>query len=161
MEERKPEKVILWAMAGWAILSTSFLLWLATYSWDRAPGIAVSAWKESTALGLVAILGGIGGLIRWMHWLRQTFGDSDNWTLWVIESVLMPLKGAALAIPFVLLLRAGIGITPPNGGGPGVNWIGLYAVAGLIGLFSPEAVSRLEKVFKSLFGEEREANNTQ
>jgi hypothetical protein len=106
--------------------------------------------KESAGLSVVTALGGIGGFIRWMHQLSVSDNQSENRIAWLFVSLLTPLKGAALAIPAVLVFRAGIG----GNGGQSVNWIGLYAVAGLVGLFSPEAVRRLEAVFKSLFGED-------
>src|SRR5437867_716769 len=98
------------------------------------------------------MLGALGGYIRWMHWLSRSKWEAGDLALWLLDSVLTPLKGAALAVPFTLLLRAGIVNPAVEGGGGGVNWIGLYGIAALTGLFAPEAVDQLERVFRAILG---------
>jgi hypothetical protein len=136
---------------------TSILLWLITHVWESAPGIVrdEGAIQERLGLGLIAMLGALGGYVRWMHWLSRSKWGAGQLSLWLLDSVLTPLKGAALAVPFTLLLRAGI-VNPATGeGGGGVNWIGLYGIAALTGLFAPEAVDQLERVFSAIFGVEK------
>jgi hypothetical protein len=149
---------ILIVTYAWATVFAGGLLFLMTLLWDSASGIVnpQTNAEERIGLSVIIILGALGGFIRWMDSLRNiqssTEKQSSDWTLWLFQSLIMPLKGATLAVPFTLLLRAGIAGLPEGNDGSGVNWIGLYAVAGLSGLFAPEAIEKLENAFRSLFG---------
>jgi hypothetical protein len=153
MAERQGWKVLT-ALYVWAVVVTGALLGLIAYVWEGAPGVGPPEVHplERTGLAVIGLLGAVGGCVRWMHSLSNSEGVETGRPLWIVESLLVPLKGAALAVPFTLMLRAGIvnpgGVT--NGGG--VNWIGLYGIAGLTGLFAPEAIDQLERVFGAMFG---------
>lgn len=156
MTERPTSKMWI-ALYAWAVVPTSLLLWLITHVWDSAPGIIreQGGAPERLGLGLIAMLGALGGYVRWMHWLSRSKWGAGDLEVWLLDSALTPLKGAALAVPFTLLLRAGIVNPGVSEGGGGVNWIGLYGIAALTGLFAPEAVEQLERVFRAMFGVEK------
>jgi hypothetical protein len=135
-----------WYWYLWAVVSTATMLWLVTSIWDTVPGITTSPVAERDGIGLVCILGTIGGLIRWMHRLFESQDKNLG-----LDSFLWPLEGAALSLIVVLLLRAGV-VSSAADQGKAVNWLGLYAIAGLTGLFAKEAVAKLAEVFTALLG---------
>ena len=82
------------------------------------------------------------------------FIDRERIWQWVLDSALTPLMGAALALVFCIGFRAGLTVQTPQGGAGNINWMGIYAVAGIVGLFSPDAIQRLKVTFKALFAED-------
>lgn len=150
-----------WGVFVWAVVWVSLLMWWIAAVWQVAPGIAAVAARERDGLGLIGMLGALGGYVRWMHAFGKALDGQgmdrgkDFGSFWFFQSLLVPLKGAALAIPATLVLRAGLTTTATLGDQSAVNWIGLYAVAGLVGLFSSEAVEKLESAFASLVGSKK------
>lgn len=137
----------------WALVPTCILLWLVTRLWSDAPGIAppTQVVNERQGMGLVMTLGAIGGYVRWMHYLRTIVDDPEKVWQWAIDSALTPLMGACLALLFCLAFRAGLTVQVSPPGNSSVNWMGIYALAGMAGLFSPDAIKRLEVTFQALF----------
>lgn len=68
---------------------------------------------------------------------------------WVPFYLLLPLVGASAALVFYIVLRGGL--FSPDAGTGEANPFGFAAVAGLVGLFSEEAMKKLRDVFSSLF----------
>lgn len=137
----------------WASIPTGGLLWLVTSIWPQAPGIAsnTQVLNEGKGIALVITLGAIGGYVRWMHYLRAMVYDPERIWQWLLDSALTPLMGAALALVFCITFRAGLTVQTSQGGANSVNWMGIYALAGIAGLFSPDAIKRLEVTFQALF----------
>jgi hypothetical protein len=137
----------------WAAIPAGGLLWLVTTIWPEAPGIASNAQivNEGKGIALVITLGAIGGYVRWMHYLRTIVFDPEKIWQWMLESALTPLMGAALALVFCIAFRAGLTVQTASGGSNSVNWMGIYALAGVVGLFSPDAIERLGLTFQALF----------
>lgn len=148
-------------MFGWAAGFGGLLLWMVTEFWPVAPGIAQNAQPadERTGLALIICLGAIGGYVRWMHYLRVIVYDPDKTWQWVLDSLLTPLAGAMLALLFCIAFRAGL-TQSGQSGGAGVNWMGLYALAGIAGLFSPDAIKRLEVMFQAMFASKAQNTRT-
>jgi len=138
----------------WALAGTSALLFLVTELWDSAPEIVEeSRASDRTGISLVMIFGAIGGFIRWMHFLREIDRNPKRRGDWFVTSLLTPLMGSALSLVFCIALRAGL-TTHHTAGKDAVNWLGLYALAGMIGIFSPDAVRRLQEMFRAAIGME-------
>jgi hypothetical protein len=135
-----------WFWYLWAVVSTSALLWSVTAVWDKAPGIAQSTAVERDGIGLVCILGAIGGLVRWLNELFKSSAQNPR-----LDSFLWLLESAALSLIVVLLLRAGVVSPSVSDGAKAINWLNLYAIAGLIGLFANEVVEKLAAVFSVIF----------
>jgi hypothetical protein len=71
----------------------------------------------------------------------------------VCDQHVNPLMGAALALKFGITVRAGLVVQGPGGEGrTSINWIGLYGIAGLVGLFAPDAVRMLARIFRTITG---------
>jgi hypothetical protein len=71
----------------------------------------------------------------------------------VVYYLLMPLEGAGLAVTLYLVVRVGV-LNPASSNGnvtQSLNWVGMYALAILAGLFSKQALELLGTVFNTLF----------
>jgi hypothetical protein len=137
---------VIWAIVG----SAGLYLWVECL-WDSAPGIAgVGSVPASNGVEMVGLLGAVGGYIRCLHTFTRCFSQKQSLLEWAISTLLTPLKSCLLALVTSLLILAGL--INLNKAGADANWIGIYAVSGLVGLFANEAVSKLEEVFKTLFG---------
>ena len=141
------------AVFCWASIPTAVLLWFVTQLWPKAPGVATDTQfvNEGNGMALIMVLGAIGGYVRWMHYLRVIVYDRNAIWQWVLDSALTPLMGAALAAVFCIAFRAGLTVQTTQSGAGNVNWMGIYALAGIVGLFSPDAMTRLEVTFHALF----------
>jgi len=100
-------------------------------------------------------MGALGGCLHWISSLVIFVGNRQLQRSWVLYYPLMPVEGAALAIIFYLLLRAGV-LSPTMQGGSqsvtaGMNIVAIYAFAGLAGIFSRQALQMLGDVFNTVF----------
>jgi hypothetical protein len=143
----------VWVLLIWALLGTSGLLYAAMELWSTAPGVGVGTVRgEKSGLALIMIFGAIGGFLRWMHFLREIERDQRA-DQWFVTSLLTPLMGAALALIFGVTMRAGLVVQGPGGDGKtSINWLGLYGISGLVGLFAPDAVRMLARIFRTITG---------
>ena len=69
---------------------------------------------------------------------------------WLLYYILMPIEGGALAPLVYLLLRVGL-LSPSVNDAGSLNVFGVYAIAGLTGLFSSQAMEKLAEVFAVIF----------
>jgi hypothetical protein len=144
----------VWVLLIWAVLGTSGLLCAVLELWSTAPGVRVVTDEgEKSGLALIMMFGAIGGFVRWMHFLREFERDRKRLDQWFVTSLLTPLMGAALALLFGVTVRAGLVVQGPGGDGKtSINWLGLYGIAGLVGLFAPDAVRMLARIFRTITG---------
>ena len=144
----------VWVLLIWALLGTSGLLYAVMELWSTAPGVGVgTGGGEKSGLALIMMFGAIGGFVRWMHFLREIERDPKRSDQWFLTSLLTPLMGAALALIFGVTVRAGLVVQAPGRDGKtSVNWLGLYGIAGLVGLFAPDAVRMLARIFRTITG---------
>jgi hypothetical protein len=152
---------IVWVLLIWAVLGTSGLLCAVMKLWSTAPAVGVGTdGGEQIGLALIMMFGAIGGFVRWMHFLREIERDSKPSDQWFLTSLLTPLMGAALALIFGVTVRAGLVVQGPGGDGKtSINWLGLYGIAGLVGLFAPDAVRMLARIFRTITGGDDPAEN--
>jgi len=101
---------------------------------------------------MVILMGAMGGAIHWMSSLVNYIGNGNLLRRWIPNYVLAPFQGAALAVLVYLLLRVGV-LAPTQNGVPAqsLNLLGLYAFAGLTGLFAKQAIEMLRDVFAVIF----------
>jgi hypothetical protein len=105
--------------------------------------------REQRLFCIVAIAGGLGGLI---HTARSVYWYVGNRVLrrsWLLMYIFLPFVGSALSVVFYIILRGGV--LPGAGDGAQVNFFGFTAIAALVGLFSPEAARKLQQIFATLF----------
>ena len=100
---------------------------------------------------LIALLAGaLGSYIHAATSFADYVGNrklSGNWVWWYL---LRPFIGMTLALIFYFVVRGGF--ISPSAGGADMNPFGIAAMAGLVGMFSKQAIDKLDEVFTSLFG---------
>ncbi len=105
--------------------------------------------SEAIILITIILMGALGGLLHAGASLVIYVGNRQLRRSWVIYYLLMPFEGAALAPIVYLLLR--VGVLGTGGKVEHLNTFGLYAFAGLTGLFSKQAIEMLRDVFAVIF----------
>jgi hypothetical protein len=122
-----------------AIQSTLlFGLWTPSFH----PEVAVLLMVVTAGL-LGALIGAGRKFQRWAHLDQLT--ERDQWSY-----ALLPLQGAMLAIVVYFTFRGGFlgtGATAP------LNPYGIAAVAGIVGLFTDNAMHKLRQIMDTLFGQ--------
>jgi hypothetical protein len=98
---------------------------------------------------IVAIVGGLGGLLHSMRSWVYHAGHAQLERTWIPFYASTPIIGMTMAILFYLLFRAGF-ISPTTPAAE-TNTYGFAAIAGLVGLFSTRASKMLEGVADILF----------
>ena len=109
---------------------------------------------EADMLRMIIYMGALGGLLHLTSSLAKYVGNRQLLRSWILYYWLMPVEGAALAPIVYLLLRVsvlGIPTNPSMNPTAPLNYIGLYAFAGLTGLFSKQALEMLGQVFAVIF----------
>lgn len=98
---------------------------------------------------LVILAGLLGSLIHGSSSLADYVGNqrlSPHWVWWYL---LRPFIGASLALGVYVVFRAGL--ISGSGDGAGLNLFGCLAISFLSGLFSKQALDKLNEVFSTLF----------
>jgi hypothetical protein len=114
------------------------------------PSAACSA-GELDVLIMVMLMGALGALLRLIGSLGKFIGNRQLLRSWISYYMLMPLEGAALAPIFYLVLRVGVLAPPSANNAVDLNVFGVYAIAGLTGLFAKQAMEMLKDVFAVIF----------
>jgi hypothetical protein len=115
-------------------------------------------WREvpyqitrETQLLLLAIFAGALG--SYIHALRSFAAFTGNRQLvgsWFLFYVTKPVVGASLAVLFYAAIRGGFVAGSPADA-KSVNPFGVFAVAGMVGMFADKAGDKLRDIFDSLF----------
>jgi archaellum biogenesis protein FlaJ (TadC family) len=103
---------------------------------------------------IVAAAGALGGLVHGIRSLTWYVGNRNLRWSWVAFYVMLPLVGAISATVFYLVFRAGL--FSPSATTTQVNPFGFAAIAGMVGLFSEQAMEKLRDVFDSLLAPARQ-----
>ena len=108
---------------------------------------------EQDVLLMVTLMGALGGFVHLTSSLAKYIGNRQLVRSWIVYYLLMPLEGSALAVTVYLMLRVGV-LNPAATGGTAtqnLNWVGIYALSTLAGLFSKQALEMLSDVFNTIF----------
>lgn len=132
-----------------SVVVVALVIWGIYRYWDVATSAKAT---EGQVLRMVILMGALGGAIHWMSSLVNYIGNGNFFRRWIPYYLLAPFQGAALAMLVYLLLRVGV-LTPGQNADPGksLNLLGLYAFAGLTGLFAKQAIEMLRDVFAVIF----------
>lgn len=98
---------------------------------------------------IVIVTGALGSLIHAITSFASYVGNQrfvKSWSLWY---VMRPLVGAPLALVFFFTLRGGFLAT--GGTVTDVNYYGMAALAGMVGMFSKQAIDKLSMLFDIIF----------
>ena len=141
----------IYALIIASVVVVALVIWGIYRYWDVATSPKAT---EGQVLRMVILMGALGGAIHWMSSLVNYIGNGNFFRRWIPYYLLAPFQGAALAMLVYLLLRVGV-LAPPVSGtqnvGQILNLLGLYAFAGLTGLFAKQAIEMLRDVFAVIF----------
>ena len=99
-----------------------------------------------TLLWLIIIVGALGASIHGITSLAEYVGNEEFRTQWTMWYLFRPFVGGLLAIVFYWFLRAGIFQIETTD-----ELYGILALAGLIGLFSKQALYKISDLVEVLF----------
>jgi hypothetical protein len=120
-------------------------------------GWTFSLARETQLFLVVAIAGALGGLIHSIRSIAWYVGNrSFRWS-WVPFTMSLPVVGALGGTVFYLVLRAGL--FSPSTSAEQASPFGFAAIAVLVGLFSEEALEKLQQLASNLFAERRKGED--
>jgi hypothetical protein len=148
--------VYLLVFAG-GLISALVDLWPLVHTKSTASGnveffwglFSISVTPDTGLIVMAAVVGALGAFLHASASLGDYLGNKRfvaSWTPWYV--VRLPL-GAALAVLFYFVVRAGF--LSSDASSDKVNTFGVAALAGLAGLFSKQATDKLREVFETLF----------
>jgi hypothetical protein len=103
--------------------------------------------KSRTLLWLVLLIGAIGSSLHGLNSLSNYIGNKDFKSSWAFWYLLRPFVGGILSFLFYLTIRAGFF----KEFGSKQDFYVIVALAGLIGLFSKQALNKLSDLFEFIF----------
>jgi hypothetical protein len=142
------------------IIFTGFLVYSLIQLWPsgssidgKSSSVNFLTWTFATSdevhlLIVVAMAGALGGLV---HTLRSFYWYVGNRVLainWLAMYILLPFVGATLGLIFYFVIRGGF--FSPQTTVEQTSPFGFAALAGLVGLFSEQAVLKLKEVAEIL-----------
>ena len=159
-------------IAVYLVLFSAFLVYSLMQFW---PSMAITEgsqnmssvtyffWSFSTSdevrlLAVVAMAGALGSLV---HSLRSFYWYVGNHALvlnWVAMYILLPFVGSTLGLVFYFVIRGGF--FSPQTTVEQTSPFGFAALAGLVGMFSEQAVLKLKDVAETLLTKPRPGVNS-
>jgi hypothetical protein len=104
---------------------------------------------EVVVLVVAALCGALGAMVHALRSLSWYIGNRELRRSWIAKYVMQPFVGGTLALVFYFVARAGF--ISGHATAESANLIGFAAMAGLVGLFSDQAVLKLKDVAETLF----------
>jgi hypothetical protein len=105
--------------------------------------------KEVLLIMIVIAAGGLGSFIHGATSLISFIGNRKIVKSWAWWYILRPFIGSTLALIFYFVIRGGF--FSVSAGVEDISHFGIAASAGLVGMFSKEAIDKLRDVFLALF----------
>lgn len=125
----------------------TFLLWTFSIS------------DEVRLLLIVALAGALGGLVHALRSLYWYVGNRKLVRSWLVMYILLPFVGTTLGLVFYLAIRGGF--FSPQATVQQTSPFGFAALAGLVGMFSEQAVLKLKQVAETLLIEAPEGEDAE
>jgi hypothetical protein len=105
--------------------------------------------REARVIWLVILVGALGSYVHVASSFVTFVGNRKLIQSWLWWYVLRPFVGAALAVIFYFVIRAGLITIVADE--PEINLFGAVAIAALTGMFSKNAIDKLGEVFQTVF----------
>jgi hypothetical protein len=150
---------MIWLVGLYLLLFIAFFVHLVILVWPGGAGeadrlrllgfIAFRAAGEVRYILLAASMGAVGSAIQAMTFYGSYVGKrafERSWTVWY---VFRPFVGMPLALIFYFVIRGGF--FSLAAGTDAVSPFGVAALCGLVGMFSKQAMDKLQELFGSLF----------
>jgi hypothetical protein len=149
------------AMGLVVLLQGIVVFWLVLTFWSAAAGTEATTveplwgvrWTVTADVAMIALImsaGGLGAVVYEAQSLSYHRGKDDfksDWDMWYL---LRPLVGAGLAAVLYFAVRGGL--LQVDSTSEDINLFGMVALAGLAGLFSTPAMTKLSNVFDAMLG---------
>ncbi len=160
-------------IAAYLLGFSIFLLYGLEQFWPPPPPaagqasgvVAVTFFATSFSLSdevrliiVVALAGALGGLV---HALRSFYWYAGNRRLyrsWISMYIMLPFVGSTLALIFYFVIRGGF--FSPQATIQQTSPFGFAALAGLVGLFTEQAVEKLKDVAETLMAKAPQAKGS-
>ena len=144
--------------AYFAILSI-LILHVLIVVWPGADGadsrrvlfgfIKLAGGGEVGLILIAALCGALGSLVHAMTSFTSYVGNRRFVSTWVLWFILRPFIGMPLALIFYFVVRGGFFTLAADTNA--VSPFGIAGVAGLVGMFSKQAIDKLRELFEQLF----------
>lgn len=135
----------------WAFWPTSGVATSASQQHITWLSVHFAVNREQLFFLIVALSGGLGGLIHTLRSFTWYVGNRDLRWSWIPYNLLLPVVGALAGTVFYLVLRAGL--FSPSTSVQQASPFGFAAIAILSGLFSPQAFEKLRMLASQIFTE--------
>lgn len=166
-----PVGVVL--ITAYLILAAVFLLYGVVQFWPP-PAPATGAAPTSSAVAflfwtlsvsdevrlifIVAMAGAVGGLVHALRSLYWYVGNRELVFSWLAMYILLPFVGSTLGLVFYFVIRGGF--FSPQATIEQTSPFGFAALAGLVGMFTEQAVLKLKEVAETLLAKPQEGRDT-
>jgi hypothetical protein len=147
------------AVCAYLVLLTVTVFYGLLQFWPRgaeggaSTAVRFLAWEVDASgdvrlLVIVILAGALGSLVHALRSIYWYVGNRELRWSWTAMYALLPFVGAALATVFYFVFRGGLFSSEAAQGA--ANVYGFAAVAGLVGLFTQQAVLKLKAVAETL-----------
>ena len=116
--------------------------------------INISVSPDVRLILIVLASGGLGSFIHGGTSFTSFAGNRRLKTSWTWWYILRPFIGSVLALIFYFVIRGGL--LSVSAGVEAISHFGIAATAGIVGMFSKEAIDKLHELFVTLFRHEDE-----
>jgi len=116
-------------------------------------------WDEVRLLLIVMLAGALGSLVHALRSFCWYVGNRNLVRSWLAMFILLPLVGTTLAVVFYFVVRGGF--FSPQASFKDTSPFGFAALAGLIGMFSQQAVLKLKEVAETMLTRPKEGQDSQ
>jgi hypothetical protein len=157
---KPPNSFVVGALMIWLMGSSLVLLYALAQLWpEPTPGggvpnpVVFFVWTFSPSdevrlFYLVALTGALGGLVHTLRSFYWYIGNQQLLRQWLPMYLLLPFVAACIALIFYVVIRGGF--FSPQASVQQTSPFGFVALAGLIGMFSPQAVLKLRQVAETV-----------
>jgi hypothetical protein len=150
---------MLWAIGLFLMVLAVLFVYLVIQIWPPEPSsegpvrllgfIRFQGTGEVRFILLAAFMGLVGSVIQSMTYFAYYVGKRRFQRSWAIWYVLRPFIGMPLALIFYFAVRGGF--FSLSAGADAVSPFGVAALCGIVGMFSKQAMDKLQEVFGNLF----------
>ena len=150
---------MLWAIGFFLVLLAVFFVYLVIQVWPDGSAlqkpvrllgfIRFDVSGEARYILLAASMGLVGSVIQSMTFFAYYVGKRQFQRSWMIWYILRPFIGMPLALIFYFAVRGGF--FSLSAGADAVSPFGVAALCGVVGMFSKQAMDKLQEVFGNLF----------
>jgi hypothetical protein len=111
-------------------------------------GVAFPIWREQRVLLVVILAAALGALIHCLRSVSWYVGNRDLRMSWIPHYLLLPYVGAGIGFVFYVVIRGGF--FSAGSEYSDTNPYAFAALAALMGMFSTEAVLKLQQVAQTI-----------